>query len=152
MVLHHWTRWLPCPYMVKTLENLLLRNLKKVWGWILVYSIRDPRSTKFVQMMILGWSFTFLGHCQISVLVAVEILEECCMGSANMQWWANCGPWASCFKLWSYLWPFYSIVKFIFYLLWQYWKNVAWHLQICNGCFTQVSESWPMGFLFVINA
>ena len=28
-------------------------------------------------------------------------------------------------------------------------KNVGWHLQICSGCFTQVSELWPMGFLFV---
>ena len=26
-------------------------------------------------------------------------------------------------------------------------KNVAWHLQICNGCFYQVSELWPMGLL-----
>ena len=27
-------------------------------------------------------------------------------------------------------------------------KNVARHLQICNGCFTQVRESWPMSLLF----
>ena len=31
------------------------------------------------------------------------------------------------------------------------WKDVAWHLQICNGCFTQVSELWPMGLLFVFS-
>ena len=31
---------------------------------------------------------------------------------------------------------------------WQYWKKVEWHLQICNGCFTQVSESWLIGLLF----
>ena len=28
MVLVTWPRWLPCPYMVKTLKNLLLRNQK----------------------------------------------------------------------------------------------------------------------------
>ena len=26
--------------------------------------------------------------------------------------------------------------------------KVAWHLQICNNCFYQVSELWPMGLLF----
>ena len=42
-------------------------------------------------------------------------------------------------------WPliFYCTVKFVSWLLWQYWKNVAWYLQICNGCFIQMSESWP---------
>ena len=34
-------------------------------------------------------------------------------------------------------------------LRWQYWKYVAWHLQISNTCFYQVSELWPMGLLFV---
>ena len=28
----------------------------------------------------------FLQHCQICVLVAVAILEECCRASADMQW------------------------------------------------------------------
>ena len=28
--------------------------------------------------------------------------------------------------------------------------NVAWYLQICSGCFTQVSESWPVGLLFLL--
>ena len=27
-------------------------------------------------------------------------------------------------------------------------EEVAWHLQICNCCFYQVSESWPMVFSF----
>ena len=26
----------------------------------------------------------------------------------------------------------------------------AWYQQICNGCFNQVSEWWPMGRLFVV--
>ena len=32
--------------------------------------------------------------------------------------------------------------------MWQYWKKVVWLLQIYNGCFTQMNESWPMGLLF----
>ena len=38
----------------------------------------------FVQMMVLGFPLTFLPHGQISVLIAVAILEECCMASAAM--------------------------------------------------------------------
>ena len=26
--------------------------------------------------------------------------------------------------------------------MWQYRKKVVWHLQICNGCFTQVNGPW----------
>ena len=43
---------------------------------------------------------------------------------------------------------FYEMVKFVSQLRWQYWKIVAWHLQICNSCFYQVRELWPMGRLF----
>ena len=32
---------------------------RELWGWILVYSIVNSRSTKFVQMMIIGWPLTF---------------------------------------------------------------------------------------------
>ena len=28
-------------------------------------------------------------------------------------------------------------------------EEVAWHVHISNSCFYQVSESWPMGLLFV---
>ena len=35
----------------------------------------------------------------------------------------------------------YGTVKFLSLLLWQYWKKVAWHPQICNGFLTRVSES-----------
>ena len=38
---------------------------RKLWSWILVYSIRDIRSTKCVQMMILDWPLTFLYQGQI---------------------------------------------------------------------------------------
>ena len=65
----------------------------KLWGWILVYSIGDARSTDFVQMQFPGLPLTFLGRCQISVLVAVAILEEGCIASADMQWLFYSGEW-----------------------------------------------------------
>ena len=79
-VLHHWTRWPP------TISLRSYRAPRKFWGWILEYSIRGTKSTKFVQKMILGWSLIFLQHSQISVIIAVAILEECCMASVDMQW------------------------------------------------------------------
>ena len=35
--------------------------------WILVHSIEDSKSTKFVQMMILGWPLIFLQQGQIYI-------------------------------------------------------------------------------------
>ena len=49
-VLVTWPMWTPCPYMVKTLKNLLLRN----WmadEWNFVCNIGCSSTTKFVQMM-----------------------------------------------------------------------------------------------------
>ena len=31
-------------------------------------------------------------------------------------------------------------------------EEVAWHLQICNSYFYQVSKSWPIGLLFVVES
>ena len=31
-----------------------------------------------------------------------------------------------------------------------YWKNVACHLHICSGGFTQVSELWPVGLVLFL--
>ena len=64
-----WPRWLPGPYMVKTFKNLLLRNL---WPWNLLYSIGYSSTTKFVQMMTLGWTWPFLWHCQICFLMLLH--------------------------------------------------------------------------------
>ena len=100
MVLHHWTRWLPCPYMYM-IKHFFSRT-KKALRLNLSIQHWDSKSTKFVQMMILGWPLTFLRYAQMCVLVAVAILEE-----------------------------------------------VAWCLQICNNCFYQVGELWPMGLLFI---
>ena len=33
----------------------------------------------------------------------------------------------------------------------QYWKNVAYHLHICSGGFTQVIKLWPVGLLFYVD-
>ena len=49
------------------LKNHLLQNQKSFWGWILLYSIRESWSAKFVQMMILGWPLTFLQQGQICI-------------------------------------------------------------------------------------
>ena len=51
--------------MVKTLENLLLQNQES----LLVYSIEDSSSTKFVQMMIIGWLLTFYGKVKFAVSI-----------------------------------------------------------------------------------
>ena len=40
---------------------------RKLQGWILVYSIWDSRSTKFVEVMILEWHLTFLWQGQICI-------------------------------------------------------------------------------------
>ena len=55
---------------------------RKLQGWILFYSIGGLSPTKFVQMIILGWHFTFLWQGQICVPVHlygeyVAILEKC---------------------------------------------------------------------------
>ena len=80
MVLHCWTKWLPCLYMVKNTWKSSPEP-RKLWSWILVYWSWRQGLPSF-----LGSPLTFLQHGQICVLVAVAILEECCMASADMQW------------------------------------------------------------------
>ena len=57
---------------------------RKPWDWTLLYNIERLMSTKFVQMMKLGWPLTFDRYGPIYVLVAVAILIECCMAFADM--------------------------------------------------------------------
>ena len=54
MALVTWPRWPPCPFMVKTLKKSTPEP-EGQWPWDLVCSIGVVGSTKFVQMMILGW-------------------------------------------------------------------------------------------------
>ena len=56
MVLVTWPRWPPRPYMVKTLQKSSSPEPEGRWPWDLVCSIGVVGPTKFVQMMILGWS------------------------------------------------------------------------------------------------
>ena len=62
-----WPRWPPCPYMVKSLKNLL-QNQKaddlETW-----YAASGASSTKFVQMMTLGWPWPILQQVQILSLM-----------------------------------------------------------------------------------
>ena len=71
-----WPRRPPCPYMVKTLKNLLLRNQKGRWPWTLVGSIECSSTTKFVQMMTLGWPWPVLRQGQIWSPYAFFIWEK----------------------------------------------------------------------------
>ena len=101
------TRWPPCPYMVK--NTSCSPEPRKLLDWILVYSIGDARSTKFIQMMILEWSVTF-----------------------------------------------YSMVKFLSWLVRRYWKNFAWHLfYICGDArFTKYIQmmilEWSLTFYSMV--
>ena len=53
------------PTYGKTLK--IFPRTKKIMGWILVYSIEDSRSTKFIQMMTVDWPLTFFTAGQIYV-------------------------------------------------------------------------------------
>ena len=63
MVPFTWPRWPPFPYMVKTWKILLLWN-QKAYDLKSLYAASGtrvlPKSTKFVQMMTLGWPWPIL--------------------------------------------------------------------------------------------
>ena len=64
-----WPRWPPCPYMLKTVKKSSSSESKGRWPWNLVCSIGCSSSTKFVQMMTLGWAWPILRQGQIWSLV-----------------------------------------------------------------------------------
>ena len=66
-------------------QNFIPRELSAIVPEPSVKAIIYSRSTKFVQMMILGWPLTFLQHGRIPVVFAVAILGECCI-YADIQW------------------------------------------------------------------
>ena len=93
-----------------------------LWGWILVYSIGDSRSTNFVKMKRLGWPLIFLWYGQICVPVAVAILEDSCIAFANMQ--------VSELWLMGLLW---LLEVHTLYLLRNFLIHIAlWSLCLCN--------------------
>ena len=63
-----WPRWPPCPYMPvysKNLKKFSSLEPKGRWPWNLVYSIGYSSTTKFLQMMTLGWPWPILWQGQI---------------------------------------------------------------------------------------
>ena len=67
-VLVTWPRWPPCPYMVKTLKKSSSPEPKGRWPWNLVCSIGCSSTTKFVQMMSLGWPWPILQQVKFGPL------------------------------------------------------------------------------------
>ena len=55
----HWSKWLPCPYMVKTLKSSSPEP-NKPCALIFAQIMGDRRSTKIAEMTVLCWHLTFL--------------------------------------------------------------------------------------------
>ena len=60
-----WPTWPPCPYMVKTLKKSSSPEPLDRWPWNLICSIVYGSTTKFVQIMTLGWPWPILRQGQI---------------------------------------------------------------------------------------
>ena len=60
-----WPGWPPCPYTVKNLKKSSSPEPKGRWPWNLVCIIGGSSTTKFVQMMTLGWPWPILRQGQI---------------------------------------------------------------------------------------
>ena len=81
-ILVTWPKWLPRPYMVKTIKKSSYQEPEDRWPWILVCSIGDVWPTKFAQMMNLSqWPWDLI----------------CSIGDVGPTWFAqmmNLGwPW-----------------------------------------------------------
>ena len=61
----HWSKWLPCPYIVKTFKKSSSPEPNKPWALIFAKIIGDRRSTKIAKMMVQCWRLTFLPQGQI---------------------------------------------------------------------------------------
>ena len=132
------------PIYGKTLKNLLQnQESSEAESWYI--SIGNARSTKFVEMKILGWHLTFLRHGQSSVqVIVVATLEECGMVSGDIHRWENRGPWASCLYF-NACWVFFKQMIFCNILLispentfWYFaqidsihWRQFAWNVKTC---------------------
>ena len=88
------------PYMVKKNKKKKKKHLKIFFSRTkkalrLNLDILHPGHYKVYQVCWNDDLWPFLRHCQISVLVAMVILEVCCMASADMQchfYSGDCGP------------------------------------------------------------
>ena len=74
-----WLRWLPCPYMVKTLKKSSFQVPLDWFWWNFVWSIRDLSPLYFVQIMTLGWPWPILWQEQI--------LQLRLLYGKMWQWW-----------------------------------------------------------------
>ena len=101
----HWSKWLPCPYMVKTFNNLLLHN--QISPGPFAQIMGDRRSTKIAKMMVLCWHLTFLPprsnllpHAFVWVIymyIYIESIEVTCTSAVvkivligNLRWPSSC--------------------------------------------------------------
>ena len=70
-----WLRWPPCPYMVKTIKNLLLQN----WGSLVAESLHKSWGTgglsKFAKIIVVHWHLTFLQQGRL--LPYAFVWEKC---------------------------------------------------------------------------
>ena len=100
---YHWTRWPPCPYMVKHLKSS--PEPRKVRGCSLVYRIEESGSSNFVRnLTIICWHLTFFtvrSNMRRYTFISVECLKVI-FSSPELLWSVNvrrpsCGV-NSCFK------------------------------------------------------
>ena len=95
-----WICRFPLPLSVWEGLRIVIMALPGLFSYLFW---RDLRSTKFIQTMIPGWPLTFWWQGQICVLVALKILEKCCMASTDKQWLFYLGE-QFVGLLWSFLW------------------------------------------------
>ena len=92
MIVVHWLRWPPCPYMVKTFEDLLLQNQISLWA----LSLHKSSGTGDLPKLLKSWSYLdywpFYGK--------VKFDSSCiCMGPIYTFMWEKC--WE--FIFWTFL-------------------------------------------------
>ena len=146
----HWSRWLPCPYMVKTLKNLLLekqispgpKSLHKLWGtgdlpkllkwWFCVdiWPFLPPRSNLLTHAFV--WA----------IYIYIESIEMTCRSTVvkivligNLRWPSSClyllyfpaTVLFTCIKSWFFRNHLANFPNFTLILLlwWLDWKNIA---------------------------
>ena len=103
------TNWSLLGFMTKMASKSIYgKNLQKSpsseprdwWPWNLVYSIGHSSTTKFVQMMTLGWPWPFLWHGQICFLMLKFIQQVVMYFQAYALRWAIHDQWSSGLKSW----------------------------------------------------
>ena len=100
MVAVHWPRWLPCPYMVKTLKNLLLQNqispgalslhkssgtgdlpkLLKWWSYVDIWPL-------YVKVKFASYAFVWAPYIYVGKMLRIHILDISSIIHLN-RWWA----------------------------------------------------------------